>query len=140
MEQKIETPTSEDQTYIEVKRQWVKDHYEPESQHKYDTVDGKLILLDAIIKNKWIEPEEKVKLQNLGITLGDALAQKLNMRWMTVEDDSGRDPCIVLEGTSIVLFPLTMISKRIEQGEDVDVYGLFEDITSKVEEVKIKQT
>ena len=136
MEQKIEIPNTEDQAYVEVKRQWVKDHYEPDAQHKYDTIEGKLTLLDAIIQNKWIEPEETVKLQNLGIPLGDALAQQLNFKWMTVEDDCGRDPCLVLEGTSIVLFPLTMISKRIEQGEDVDVYSMFNGICEKVEEIK----
>ncbi len=136
MEQKIENPNPEDQTYVEVKRQWVKDHYEPDAQHKYDTVEGKLVLLDTIIQNKWIEPEETVKLQNLGITFGDALAQQLNLKWMAVEDDCGRDPCLILKGTSIVLFPLTMISKRIEQGEDVDVYHMFNRICGNVEEIK----
>jgi hypothetical protein len=31
----------------------------------------------------------------------------------------------MLEGTSVRLFPLTMISKRVERGEVVDVYDVF---------------
>ena len=55
---------------------------------------------------------------------------------MAIEDELGRDPALILEGTSIKLFPLTMISKRIEKGESVDVYDLFEGICEKVFEIK----
>ena len=34
-----------------------------------------------------------------------------------VEDEKGRDPAIRIPGTTVILFPLTMISKRIERGE-----------------------
>jgi hypothetical protein len=76
-----------------------------------------------------------VKLQSLGIALGDALAQKLGLQWVAVQDEYGRDPALRLEGTSVLLFPLTMISKRIERGEDVDVYQLFEGVCAKVGEI-----
>jgi len=45
---------------------------------------------------------------------------------------------LVLEGTSIILFPQTMISKRIERGEEVDVFDLFNGIVAKVEELRAK--
>ena len=132
MEQKIEQLNADDLARVEGQREWVRDHYEPEARHMYDTLEGKLRLLDTIIRSNWIQPDETVKLQCLGITLGDALAQKLNMKWMAVEDEYGRDPALIMEGTSIVLFPLTMISKRIEKGEQVDVYDLFEGICAGV--------
>ena len=56
------------------------------------------------------------------------------MEWVTVEDDSGRDPAVQLPGTTIILYPLTMISKRFERGEKVDVFDLFNGIVAKVDE------
>jgi Domain of unknown function (DUF3806) len=76
----------------------------------------------------WVAPTETYKLQRLGITLGDALVQELGMEWVMVEDDYGRDPAIRLPGTTVVLFPLTMISKRVERGETVDIMELFRGV------------
>jgi hypothetical protein len=136
MEQKIEPLNVEDLARVEAKRTWVRDHYPPDARHRYETLEGKLTLLEAILENRWIEPSETLKLQSLGIALGDAFVQQLGLMWMAVEDEYGRDPAVVLEGTSIVLFPLTMISKRIERGDEVDVHDLFADVCAKVEELK----
>ena len=42
-----------------------------------------------------------------------------------VTDEHCSDPAIRLPGTTVLVFPLTMISKRIERGEIVDVDALF---------------
>jgi hypothetical protein len=136
MEQKVEEFSQEDTARVEAQRKWVREHYPPESEAKYQSLEGKLVLLDTILKNKWIEPEETVKLQSLGITFGDALAQKLGLKWVSVEDEYGRDPALIAEGTSIITFPLTSISKRIENGENIDVFTLFENACSKINELK----
>lgn len=128
MTQKIEPLDASDLARIEAQRRWVREHFTPETEHLYDQLEEKLRLLDTIIKNGWIERSETVKLQSLGITLGDAFVQKLGFEWVSVEDELGRDPAIRLPGTSIVMFPLTMISKRIERGEVVDVYQLFDGV------------
>ena len=139
MDQIIEEFNSDDLARVEAQRKWVREHYTPDTEHKYQTLEGKLKLLDTIITSNWINPEETVKLQSLGITFGDALAQHMDLKWMSVEDEYGRDPALIFEGTSIVVFPLTMISKRIEKGEDVDVYELFKGICSMIEEQKKKE-
>jgi hypothetical protein len=58
------------------------------------------------------------------------------MNWRMVEDEHGASPCLVLSETSIVLFPQTMISKRVERGEQVDVLALFNAIAAGVEEAR----
>jgi Domain of unknown function (DUF3806) len=126
MDQTFEPLNPDDIADLEAKRTWVRGHYNDEARHKYDTLDGKLRLLDAILQNKWIAPDETLKLQCLGVTFGDALAQRLGLTWVAVEDGHGRDPALTLEGTSVRVFPLTSISKRIECGEEVEVYRLFE--------------
>jgi hypothetical protein len=132
--QTVEDMTGEEIARVKAQRSWVRDHYEPHAQIKYDTIDGKLSLLDAILSNRWIQASETVNLQSLGITFGDALAQKLGLRWVTVEDDYGRDPALKLDGTSVLIFPLTSISKRVERGESVDVYALFESACSTIQQ------
>lgn len=133
MDQKFEPLNPDDIADLEAKRTWVRGHYDEVARGKYDTLDGKLRLLDAILQNKWIAPDETLKLQCLGVTFGDALAQRLGLTWVAVEDDFGRDAALTLDGTSIRVFPLTSISKRIERREEVDVYGLFEQVCSMIE-------
>jgi hypothetical protein len=130
--QKIEPLNQSDLAHIEAKRKWVRQHFTPESEHLYSDLDQKLRLLDTIIKNKWIEPSETVKLQSLGITLGDALSQRMGWEWVAVEDEYGRDPALKIPGSTLTLFPMTMISKRIEKGELVDVHKLFSGVIQKV--------
>ena len=45
---------------------------------------------------------------------------------MVVEDEHGRDLALRDRDTSIILFPMTMISKRIERGETVSVVQLLD--------------
>jgi Domain of unknown function (DUF3806) len=136
MHQKIEPPTPEDNARIEKQRAWVRDHYSPEMRHHYDALEGKLRLLDAILREKWIQPDETWKLQSLGITFGDALVQELGLAWVAVEDGHGRDPALHERGTTILLFPLTSISKRVERGEAVDVRALFAEACRTVRRLR----
>ena len=133
MSQTVEVPNTEEQARLEAQRSWVREHYEPDARDTYATIDGKLSLLAAILSNKWISVSETVKLQSLGITFGDAIAQKLGLCWVMVEDEYGRDPALKLDGTSVLTFPLTAISKRVERGETVDIYGLFEAACSAIQ-------
>ena len=135
MNQRIDLPTPDDLSRIEAQRKWVREHFTPETQHQYETLEGKLRLLDTIIRSKWIEPSETVKLQCLGIALGDAFVQKLGLTWVMVEDDYGRDPAVRVAGSNL-LFPLTMISKRIERGEEVDVYAIFEGVCAHAQRMR----
>lgn len=134
--QKIEALSDDDLRHVEKQRSWVRDHYDAGSRHLYETVEGKLRLLDTIVRSGWIEPAETWKLQSLGITLGDALVQALGLTWVAVEDEHGRDPAVHVEGTTILLFPLTSISKRIERGEAVNVRELFGWYCDKIGELR----
>lgn len=136
MDQKLEPLNPNDIADLEAKRTWVREHYDEAARHQYDTVEGKLRLLDAILRNKWIAPDETLKLQCLGVTFGDALAQKLGLTWVAIEDEYGRDAALTLDGTSARVFPITSISKRIERGEEVEAYGLFENACRTIERVR----
>src|SRR5258708_15100178 len=75
---------------------------------------GKLGLIRALLDAKVFSASQTVELQCMGIIFGDALVVELGMEWIMVEDQYGRDPAVQLPGTSIIVYPLTMISKRVE--------------------------
>jgi hypothetical protein len=133
MDRKIGPLNADDVAHLEAKRKWVREHYDETARHEYETLEGKLVLLETILRNKWVEPTETVKLQCLGVALGDALAQKLGLQWVAVEDEYGRDPALSLVGTSLLVFPMTSISKRIERGGEIDMRRLFESACETIE-------
>lgn len=134
--QKISSQSAEMIKDCEAKRNWVKEHYIDESVSKYETTEGKLHLLDTILKSGWIEKNETLKLQCLGITLGDIFVQDMGCDWIEIADEYGIDPALKVPDTSIILYPLTMVSKRIETGETVDIYELYYGIKENIQEIK----
>ena len=67
--------------------------------------------------------------------MGDICVQDLGFKWIQVEDETDTDPALQFQDTSLIIFPLTMISKRIERGETVDIYDLYESLKEKVKEI-----
>jgi len=139
-DQKIDPLDEDDVLNLDNARRWVKDHFKPEAQHKFDIVEEKLRLIQTILDANWIEPSETRKLQTLGVVFGDALAEKMELMWVMVEDEYGRDPALMMPKTTILLFPLTAISKRVEDGEAVDVADLFKGFCERVVALKEEGT
>ena len=118
---------------LESKRSWVRNHYAENSNELYNTLDGKLNLLTTILKNNWIKKGETIKFQCLGITFGDALIQYIDgMKWVEYSDEHGIDPALQYENTSIIIFPQTMISKRIEDNVEVNIPLLLEETSAEI--------
>jgi hypothetical protein len=134
LSQTVTSPSDADRQRLREQRAVVEKYLGDESSKtKYKTAAGKLGTIRAILDANVFKPNETYKLQCLGVVLGDAFAQELGMEWVMVEDARGRDPAVRLPGTSIILFPLTMISKRIERGQKVDVFELFNGVAADVE-------
>jgi hypothetical protein len=125
MEKIVSELTEEEVTDLEVQRSWVRKHFESDAQHKYDTVSGKIHVIDTILRNNWVQRHETAELECLGVTFGDALAQALQLKWVAIEDAKGRNAGLVLEGTSVNCLPITTIAKRVQYGEEINVVELF---------------
>ena len=106
---------------------------DPQNLENYSTAAGKLGLLRAILEAGLFGPTHTYELQCMGVVFGDVFVQVCGWEWRMVEDELGRDPCIKVPNSTIVLYPLTMISKRIEHGDDVDVFALFDEIAADAE-------
>ncbi len=130
--QKIELLGEIDADNLDKARSWVKEHFKLEAQYKFDLTEEKLRLIQAILDKGWINRDETNKLQSLGIVFGDAIAEKMELLWVMVEDEYGRDPALMVPKTTILVFPMTAISKRVEDGEKVDVFDLFSGFCERV--------
>ena len=140
MEQVIRKMSDNMVKRIEHQRNWVIGHLTEKSTLKYDTVEGKISLLQGILDRNFYQKNQTMELQSLGITFGDLLAQDLDLEWVEVEDEYGIDPALRHKNATpiydnILLFPLTIISKRIEDGVTVDAKYLFNAIHDKVQEM-----
>ncbi|MBS7696299.1 MULTISPECIES: DUF3806 domain-containing protein [unclassified Chelatococcus] len=136
--QRTEALAGDDAAHVERQREWVRGHFKPEFQDRYETIDGKLRIIQALLTPGMIEPDETWKLQSLGITFGDVLAQKLGLTWIVVDDAIGRDPALQDAESGLIIFVLTMISKRVETGEEIDVHGLYNDALKLVTEQRTR--
>lgn len=135
-EQKISNLTNQDSASLIQQRAVIEKHLSKDDlKTKYLTPAGKLGVLRALIDAKIFSKSQTYELQSMGVVLGDAFVQEMGFRWIIVEDEYGRDPAIKYKETSIILYPLTMISKRIEKGESVDVFEMFNTTAAKVDEL-----
>jgi hypothetical protein len=138
-EQKITALNEADQKRLRDQRAVVEKYLgNDDSKGKYKTAAGKLGTIRAILQANVFKPDQKYELQCLGIVLGDAFVQDMGMEWIMVEDEYGRDPAVRLPNTTIILYPMTMISKRIERGDKVDVFELYNGTAAQVEGLKGK--
>jgi hypothetical protein len=58
--------------------------------------------------------------------------------WWMVEDEYGRDPAIRYKETTLLVFPQTMISKRVEDGVPVDVQDMYNGLCERLEEIRVE--
>ena len=76
-------------------------------------------LLQRVLDENVYDVSDTFELQTVGLALGDAIRSGLGLHWVMVEDEHGRDPALGWKQTSLLVFPLTMVSKRLERGERV---------------------
>lgn len=85
--------------------------------------------LQSIFDARQFTEENTQELHALGAVFGKVFVNETpDYDWWVVEDEYGKDACVRYKETSLLIFPLTMLSKRIEDGEDVNVSELFHDL------------
>lgn len=104
-------------------------HYGQSLRH--DSSD--LQLLQRIADDGRIKPDDREKLQGLGVVLGNVLQRELGLEWKAYEDTRGRSRALCVPNTSDCLFPVTMLSRRLEVGVPVDVNKIYSDAVAAIE-------
>jgi hypothetical protein len=84
-----------------------------------------LPILQRIIDDRVFKKSQTYELQCLGVAFGDVLASELPLRWVMVTDEYGTDPTLRFKETTVQINALTMISKRVERDEAVNIFELL---------------
>lgn len=99
-------------------------------------LDGSATDLDSIqsiVDAGLLNATQTYQLQCLGIAFGRVLAASIpELKWAIIDDEYGRDPTLRLAQTSIQINCLTMLSKRVEAGDTVDLHALFDGVVEHV--------
>ena len=135
MDQTLSPLSAADEQRLEEQRAVVTRYLDESGRQKFETAAGKLGTLRALLDANVFRAEQTFELQSMGIILGDVFVQDMGFHWVIVEDDYGRDPAIRYRDTSVILYPLTMIAKRIEAGEVVDVFDLYNGLAARAGEL-----
>lgn len=95
-----------------------------------------LLLIQKLLDARTVEREATYTLQALGLAFGKVfIEENVDYDWWMVEDEFGRDPAIRYKQSSLLAYPRTMISKRIEDGESVNVIELFDGLCRRMEDL-----
>lgn len=96
--------------------------------------DPDLALLQALLDKQLVRPDQVPELQAMGIIIGDLLAAELGMHWVVYEDNIGRSRALRYRETDDVLFPMTMISRRREAGNQTSVTAIYQKASGIITE------
>lgn len=100
------------------------------------TTKADLPVLQQLIDDRVFSPEQESEWSCVGVAFGDVLAAEFGLHWCAYSDEQGAEPALRLDETSITLFPRSMILKRVESGEEINLADLIEGIAASIEELK----
>ena len=137
MDPKISAPLDTDITRLAQQRMFVETLATEHLKAGLPGDDGDLDVLQRILDRDILAPDDTYELQSLGVVFGMCLVDAVEgLDWAIVEDEYGRDPALRYLDTSLLVFPLTMISKRVEDGVHVDVREMFEGVKSHIAQLE----
>jgi len=97
-----------------------------------------LRVLQELLDQEVLDPEQTFELQALGVALGDVLAEQYGLEWVVVNDDVGRSRALRYGEGEDILFPVTMISKRVEADVNFRVLELYEKSARSLDEFALR--
>jgi hypothetical protein len=95
-----------------------------------------LPVLQRLLDEKVFAKTQTYELQSLGVVFGDVLASEFQMRWIIVTDEFGTGPTLRFMDTTLQINALTIVSKRVERDEEVDLAQFLRIIGPDLAEFK----
>jgi hypothetical protein len=74
----------------------------------------------------------------LGTALGDVMAATTGMHWVRTSDEDGVDLALRYGDTSIVVFPRSMLLKRLERDESPNLRHLHDQVRASIQDLLAK--
>jgi hypothetical protein len=83
-----------------------------------------LPLLQRFLDEGGVARTSGAELQNLGLAIGNVFAHELGFHWVIV----AKEPALRFKSTTMLLFPVSLLSKALESGKKPDIGELFKAI------------
>ncbi len=96
---------------------------------------GDLATLQRIVDKELVAKENYELQQAMGVILGNVMLADFpnTLEWKIYEDNLGRSRALCVRNTNDCLFPVTMLSRRMEVGTKPDVRKIYDDALLRVE-------
>jgi hypothetical protein len=131
----IGEPTNVDLQFMAQQRQSVQDLAASNLGRQFSgDKDRDLDLLQTLLDKQLVRSDQVRELQALGVILGDLLASDLGMHWVIYEDRVGRSRALRYQESENYLFPITMISRRREVGNQTSVTDIYQKAYDIIDE------
>lgn len=95
-----------------------------------------LRLLQRLQDEGALQEGREMELEAVGIVFGRVLAAELQLQWITVEWDGERVLALNYPNTTVMVFPDSMIAKRVDRGDQIDFEPLYHAIVGQINQWK----
>jgi hypothetical protein len=124
-----------DRNYLEKQVNRIDELARKEVGHQLNLTMKDLDVLQQIVDRELINKKDTEGLQALGAVLGNLmLADVPSLEWKIYADPVGRSRALCVKNTQQCLFPITMLSRRIEVGLKPDVRKVYEEGLAMMDE------
>ena len=77
--------------------------------------------------------DQRYALQGMGVALGELLRRECSLKWGLYRDRYGQSRALKSRHSQQALFPITMVSRRIEAGLEVDISALYQSAKQRLQ-------
>lgn len=136
MTQTIETPNPEDIERIALLLVHAAELVQSATGEALSATPADLDLLQRTLDAGLPAENAALSLQALGMAFGKVLAdENSDYDWWMVQDEYGRDPALRFRETPLLVFPQTMIARRVEEGQPVELRTMYADLRKRLDTI-----
>ena len=131
--------TSREQAELEQQREIVADFLREQCDtYSLPRLKSDLGSLQRLVDDGFFGPEQVYEWCCVGVVFGDVLATEFDLDWVICHDEFGVEPALRYGDTSVMVFPRTLIFKRVERGEAVDLLELMDGLSKAIDDARRK--
>ncbi|MFT7679025.1 MAG: hypothetical protein ACI8QC_003024 [Planctomycetota bacterium] len=98
---------------------------------------GDLDEMQSVIDTAELGTDKSYELQCLAIAFGQVLASnEPGLNWAIIESKNGRDLAMRFEETRMCFPVRTLLSQRVQAGQEIDLKAIYAQLTDKLAEIK----
>ncbi len=126
LESRVEELSQLDLTFMQQQRQLIRDIAGQQLGRYFNgELDNDLALLQELLDKRVVKGSQTKELQAMGLIMGDHLQAELGLNWVVYVDRVGRTRALRYREGDHYLFPMTMIARRREVGNEEPVIAIY---------------